>query len=206
MSATDVAITLACFLKFEAPDGNVLLSDGGMLEYDSEEYTAYDDVFGAVYEPEAIEAAFGDLAEDSTLILAPNPDATLTDWYRTDLENCRVRVWMGEVDSDGYTVSTAEQLGDYTVDTIERRQSASGQDLLVLGLIARTEKLFLKREGNVCSERFHKTVFSGEDGFNNCTDLRGYVAWGTESPRAAGAGGGGGFGGIDRGIAPRFRA
>lgn len=191
MSATDGAITLAAFLKMEAPDGDVLLCDGGTLVYDSETYSSYDAVFGTIQEAEDIEAAFGDAAEDATFVLAPNPDATVTDWWRSDLADSRVRVWLGEVDSDGVTVSTATQLADMLVDTIERRQSAGGEDVLVLGLIGRPEKLFLTSEGNVCSERFHKSVWSSEDGFNNCTDLRGFIAWGAASPPRGSSSGGG---------------
>lgn len=194
MTATDRTVSLVYFIKAEFPAGNVLLCDGGMIEYDSEAYSSYDSVFGSLQAPDAFEMAFGDMAEQATVVFAPNPDATVTDWFRSDLENCRVRAWLGELDSDGYTVSSAELMADLLVDTVERRQGAAGQDLLAVTLIGRTEKLFLIQEGNVCSERFHESVWTGENGFDNCTDLQGYVAWGTESPRR-GVSGGGGFNG-----------
>lgn len=196
MSATDPAIHLACFLKAEFPDGDVRLCDGGFLTYDSESYTAADAVFGAIQQPDALEAAFGDMAESGTLTLAPARSASVGDWWRTDLENCRIRIWMGEYDPATHAVATAELLADLLVDTITREQGAGGQDLLRLGLMGRAEKLFLIREGNVCSERFHKSVWPGEDGFNNCTDVQGFVAWGAASPpRSTGSGGSGGFAG-----------
>lgn len=196
MSATDRTITLASFLKWETPASNVLLCDGGTLIYDSETYSAKDSVFGSIASFDAIEAGFGDVAESGSLTLAPSPDAALADWWRDDLYDTRIRLWMGEVEADGFTVSSATLLADWLVDTVERTQSMGGQDLLTLELMSRSEKLFLKREGNVCSERFHTSVWARELGFRNCTDLVGYIAWGTANPpRGSTGGGGGGSGG-----------
>jgi hypothetical protein len=191
MAATDPVITLAAFLKLEAPDGDVRLCDGGMLDFDSERYESQDAVFGTIAEAAELEAAFGDAAEDGQLILAPNPEADLADWWREDLPGCRIRAWMGEVDADGVTVTNAEQLADWLVDTGERLQQEDGGDMLALELIGRPEKLFIINEGNVCSDRFHQTLFSGELGMSNCTDLQGFVAWGAASPTRSTSSGGG---------------
>lgn len=180
MGATDRTITLAGFLKFEAPGGDVRLCDGGFLDYDSERYEALHPVFGSVRALDEFSAAFGDSAEDGGISFVPAPDATVSDWWRTDLGDSRIRFWQGEV--SGKTVSSATLLADLLVDTPERTQSEGGDDVLALSLIGRAEKLFLTNEGNVCSERFHKSVWSGEDGFNNCTDDPVPVAWGVEAP------------------------
>lgn len=196
MSATDIAVTLACFLKWEAPDGDVRLCDGGFLDFASERYDAEDAVFGAMFETETLESSFGDAANDGQVVLAPNPAADVADWWRDDLFDTRLRIWMGAVEADGVTVSSAKLLADMLVDTVERRQGPDGEDLLAVSLIARHEKLFLVNEGNVCSERFHQSVWSGENGFNNCTDVTGFVAWGTATPQRSGttSGGSGGSG------------
>jgi hypothetical protein len=119
----------------------------------------------------------------------PDPDATVSDWWREDLFDTRLRLWIGEVNADGYTVSSATLLADWLVDNVERVQGAGGQDLLSLSLMSRSEKLFLLNEGNVCSDRHHQTVFTGERGFENCTDLMGFVAWGTANPQRTAGGG-----------------
>jgi hypothetical protein len=207
MSATDPIITLSTFVKLEFPDGDVRLCDGGMISYDGEVYHSQHDVFGSLAGLEAFETGFGDMAESGELVLAPIDEFAFASegsgeplglllaltgagggsyWLREDLLDCRVRAWQGVVDSDLYTVSAADQLGDYYVDNIVRDQGPGGQNLLRLPLIGRAEKLFLKREGNVCSERHHKTVWAGEDGFNNCTDLQGFVAWGAMAPARGG--------------------
>lgn len=182
MAVTDAAIMLVAFLKWEAPDGDVRLCDGGFITYDSEDYAAEDSVFGSVKEWEPVDAAFGDAAEGGTLTLAPHPDAALADWWRDDLENTRLRIWLGETDSDLKTVSTAEQLADLLVDQVTRVQGKDGEDLLQIELMGRSERLFVQSEGNVCSDRFHQSVWSGELGFLNCHDGPQYFAWGTESP------------------------
>ncbi|RKF23381.1 hypothetical protein D6851_02605 [Altericroceibacterium spongiae] len=198
MAATDPIITTAYFLKLEAPDGDVRLCDGGVLMFGGELYESHHPIFGALIEPDAPEDGFGDMAEDGQIVLGPNPPASVQAWYRADLEGCRLRIWESDIDSDGLTAINVKQRRDMLVDTVGRRQAANGQDQLILSLIGRPEKLFLKNEGNVCSQRFHQSVFAGERGFENCTDLRGFVAWGAETPpRSAGytggsyAGGGG---------------
>lgn len=186
MSGTDPVITIAGIIKFEAPDGDVLLCDGGFLDFASERYESSHVVFGTLREVAEIDAGFGDAAEDGTLALVPNPEATLTDWWRSDLFDCRIRTWMGDVDADGVTVSSATQLSDLLVDTAERVQGEGGEDLLILELVGRGDKLFLTNEGNVCSDTYHQTVFTGETGFVNCTDLRGFLAWGAAAPPRSG--------------------
>lgn len=187
MTATTPIITVATVVKFEAPDGDVLLCDGGMLNFNGEAYVSHDPVFGTIAALDNFEAGFGDMSESADLVLAPNPDATLTDWFREDLENCRVRVWQArEFSTDLYTVTTSKLVGDFIVDTINRDQGMGGQDLLRLSLIGWQEKLYLKQEGNVCSEQFHRRQVwnnaSDEKGFNNCTDLQGFIAWGAPAP------------------------
>lgn len=182
MSGTDAIITLAWFLKAEFPAGDVRLCDGGFLDYASERYDAQHAVFGSLAGTSEAEASFGDMAESAELMFAPNPDADPADWWRDDLFDCRVRFWQGELDADLVTVSNAELIGDFLVDNIIREQGPGGSDLLRLPLIGRPEKLFLKQEGNVCSERHHKSVWAGELGFNNCTDLQGFIAWGSAAP------------------------
>ena len=195
MSATDRVITLVGLMKLEAPGGDVNLCDGAFVYFDagsgSERYTSQHAVFGSLGDPEPFDSGFGDSAEGWSLTLVPNPVADLGDWYRADLRDSRVRFWLGEVDPDGKTVSSSELVADMLVDVPSRVIAADGSVTLELDLISRGERLFLVNEGNVASERFHKSIWSGENGFNNCTDVPIPVAWGVAGP-TAGVGGGGG--------------
>lgn len=186
MAASDIAITLAWFLKWDAPGGAVRLSDGGQLDYADERYQSFDAVFGSVMTWPSISGGFNGMAERGRITFAPEKDAALAAWWRADLFDTRLRLWVGELDADGITVTTAKQLADWLVDNISRVQGEGGQDLLALDLTARAEKLFLVNEGNVCSERFHSSVWPGEIGFRNCTDVPAPVAWGTAMPLGGG--------------------
>lgn len=185
MAVTDRAITPSTFVKFEAPAGDVLLCDGGFVTFDSEDYTARHATFGVVQQFPEAESSFGELAEAATLVLIPSPDASESDWWRADLAGCRVRHWLGEVDpADMRSIDDAELLGDWLVDVVGRDQREGGEDLLVLTLGSRTRRLFLIDEGNVCSDRFHQSVYSGELGLVNCTDVAGKFAWGAADTSA----------------------
>jgi hypothetical protein len=192
MSALDPVVTLIGLIKFEPPSGAVRLCDGGFAYFASEKYESVHPIFGTLAEPDEFVAAFGDMAEAGTLALIPAPGAT--GWFNPNLRNSRVRFWLGELDSDGKTVISAELMADMLVDTIDRLIGADGSVTLELGLIGRAEKLFLINEGNVCSERFHKTVWAGENGFNNCTDVQQPIAWGVASAPSGTSGFGSGGG------------
>lgn len=206
MAATDPAITLAYFLKWEAPDGDVRLCDGGFLNYASERYDSRHAVFGAIHESEAFEAGFGDMAEMGALVLAPAPGAALADWWRVDLEKTRLRIWQGELDSDLKTVSTAKQVADWLVDTAERQQGVNGEDLLRLEMMGRAERLFVQSEANTLSDRHHQSVWSGERGFENCHDGPQFFAWGTATPAAGSGFATGGAGSLAGGVPTRTMA
>ncbi|MFC3097382.1 hypothetical protein [Alteraurantiacibacter palmitatis] len=184
MAATDIAITLATFIRFEAPGGDVLLADGGVVKFGGDTFDSWHAVFGAIQKIDVIRSTIGDMAERGKLVLAPNPEASVSSWYNFGIRNARVRVWMGELEADGVTCTDAKRLADWQVDEITRVQMM-GQDLLQIDMIGRGEKLFLTNEGNVCSDRFHQSLFPGERGFENCTDEQGYFAWGAESPQRA---------------------
>lgn len=183
MGATDPTITLVTLLKWEAPGGDVRLCDGGFVDHAGERYEASHPVFGKVLDWPSITATMDDLSEDASITLSPAPGATLADWWRTDLIGTRVQVWVGELDTDLLTVIDATRLGDLLVDTVGREQPEGG-NLLALDLISRTERLFLTDEGNVCSDRFHQSVWPGETGFLNCTDVAGKFAWGAAESTA----------------------
>lgn len=181
MSAADRAITLVTLIKWDAPGGTVRLCDGGFVDFAGERYEAAHAVWGRVEAWPALDASMDELAEAASVTLLPDAEAALADWWRTDLLDSRLRVWLGELQADGVTVNaaTVTQLGDLLVDDAARAQGPDGSDALQLDLTGRAERLFLIDEGNVCSDRFHQSVWPGELGFVNCTDVAGQFAWGT---------------------------
>lgn len=204
MAVTDLTITLAAVIEWQAPGGDVLLADGGVVKFDPGSgeltFTGADARFGTLAAADEFEVGVGDQAQIGGLSFVPPADAAVADWWRTDLENSRIRVWLGEIDPvDKITLTDAELIGDLLVDTPSREQ-ANGQDVLRLSFIARDQKLFETRQGNVCSDAFHQSIWPGERAFENCTDAQQFFAWGTGAPPSGGSsGGGGGSGGFGGG-------
>lgn len=201
MALSDRVLTKAAFLKLEMPGGDVRLCSGGTLKFDGEIYSSRHPVWGTVAEVPPIESALGDFAPGGVITMAPPPETPLSVLLADEVWGCRVRGWTGEVEPDSNTVLTATLLGDWIVDFPRRKLR---QRLIVLQLRTRAERLFLRNRGNVCSPRYHKSVWPGEKGFDNCTDVPVQVAWGTQSTPVGAAGssvtGGGGGGGIERRI------
>lgn len=208
MSVTDTAITLAAILEWEAPGGTVRLCDGGVVKYDTGAgivtFESEHPVWGTVIDFGAFEGGIGDMVEGGEIVFAPNPAATLSDWWRDDLENTRLRVWQGEIASDGVTLENEELLADWLVDTATRTRGQDGEELMQVECMTRLHKLFQIRDGNTCSDRFHRSIWTGERGFENCHDGPQYFAWGTEGPSGAGSSGGAQGGGGRGGPVDQF--
>ncbi len=192
MAVGDLAITLAAVIEWQAPGGDVLLADGGVVKFDPGSgevvFSGADARFGTLAEIDAFDIGVGDQAESGNLGLVPPATAATSDWWRTDLEGSRLRVWLGEIDpADGVTLTDAEIVADWLVDTPSREQAA-GQDVLQMSFITRDQKLFEIRQGNTCSDAFHQSVWPGERAFENCTDAQQYFAWGTGAPPVGGVG------------------
>ncbi|MEL7831831.1 hypothetical protein AAG604_10545 [Citromicrobium bathyomarinum] len=142
----------------------------------------FDDDHADIAAARALALRYGNAMLAALSLADSAPALTLNDWYGDHLLDARLRTWAGEPDADAKTVSTAELLDDLIVDTYEQVIGASGSRLLELGFIARTEKFFLRNEGNVCSSPFHQQQYPDERGFDNCTDKVGYRAWGALAP------------------------
>lgn len=194
MAVSDLAITFATVLEWQAPDGDVLLVDGGVVKFDPGSgeavFTSSDPDFGSVAAYDVFDTGVGDQVEGGTITFAPSGDASVASWWRTDLENTRLRIWVGEVDpADGVTLTNAEPVADWLVDTPNRDQG-NGQDLLTISFMTRQDRMFEVRQGNVCSDPFHQSIWPGERGFENSTDAPQFFAWGAEAPPAGSSGGG----------------
>lgn len=210
MAVTDVAITFASVIEWQVPGGDVLLADGGLVKFNPGDgavtFTGTDARFGTLAAVDEFETGVGDRVEGGSLTFAPPADAALADWWRTDLEGTRLRVWVGEIDpADGASLTGAEVVADWLVDTPSREQAA-GQDLLTVSFMTLQDRLFDIRQGNVCSDAFHQSIWSGERGFENCTDAPGFFAWGVAAPPGPSGSGSSGFvgGGIGGGFNEQF--
>lgn len=193
MSLSGDRITLVGLVKIELPTRTIRLCDGGFVYFGGEKYTGEDEVFGSIGAVDELEAAMGDAAEDARLVLLPPKDTAPAVLKNKAYQNSRARFWMGGLDADGKTVSSAEQLMDGLLDyTVLKIKEKSRQ--LEIAFIGRAEKLFLRQEGNSMNPRFHQSIWPGEKGLNN-VGAKLTIAWGVGSPRGVVGYGGGSFGG-----------
>jgi len=193
-------ITVTGLLEMEFPSVTVRLCDGGFADLGADRFLSKHATFGTISGAEAVEDALGDFAPGGMFSLMPSPGAALADYFGPSFQNSRVRMWLGEIDADGHTVSNAELLFDGFVDTQQWRPVDGELDF---SFISRADKLFLRNEGNSLSSAFHKSVWPGERGCDNCTDAPTAVAWGTKTPprgtSTVWSGGGGASFGVGRG-------
>jgi len=198
MAFTGPAITLVGLLKIEMPLETVRLCDGGFCYFGGEKYTSRDAKWGTVAGIDPVTEGLGDEAPGGRIRFYP-PDATEADELTSGaLQFSRIRGWLGELSSDGKTISHAEQLIDMLWDT-SRLVLTAGQRSLDVTTISRAEKFFLSNEGNTLSDGFHRSIWGGELGLQNANGLTGQVAWGADSPPrgsvvAANSGFGGAYG------------
>lgn len=193
MALGDRFVTLVGLAQFDFPGRTVRLTDGGPAKLGGHSFAPKDAVFGAVATAESIEESIGDSAPDGGISLFIPQGVPLATVFNPDLQNSRVQFWLGEITPSTGLVSNEQRLFDGLIDQaswdpVERR--------IDFTLMARAERLLVVNRGNVAGDRFHRSVWPGERGFENCTDARFQKAWGTAGPpRGVTTYGGGGGGG-----------
>lgn len=169
---------LAGFLKWETGDGDVRLCDGGVLTFDGETYSSRHSVFGAISGFLPINEGVGDEAPAGTLTFSPAAAAEPETINNPNLQGSRLRMWIAEVDRQtGVIIGLPDQVLDSIVD-VTRLRLARGQRQLEVDIVSRSERLFLRNEGNVLSGEFHRRIYPAENGFNNAVGVPTVVAWG----------------------------
>lgn len=189
MALGDRVIAIVGLAQFDFPGRTVRLTDGGVAKMGGELFHAKDEIFGALIEADAIEEAMGDALPDGGIALAIPQGTPLATVIDQSLEYSRVRFWLGELDM-ATGEATADMLRDALVDQVMWDPVAR---VLSITLMGRTERLVVMNRGNYACATFHKSVYPGERGFDNCTDARFQKAWGTAgAPRGVTSGSGGG--------------
>lgn len=179
-------------LKIELPDHTVLLSDGGVTEYDGDTYIAEDSLLGSLASIDTISEGIGQEIPALELGFAPPSNVAVTALSNGAIQQSTVRLWIAEFDIDtGAVVGTPELRFIGFVDQPQVSYSL-GQFGVTITAVPQLEALFFKDDGNGLSSSFHKSLYAGETGHDNATGLQVSVAWGANSPRSGGGSGGGG--------------
>lgn len=169
-------------LKIELPDHTVLLTDGGVTEYNGDTYSASDSLLGSLASIDTISEGVGQEIPALELGFAPPSNVAVTALSSGAIQQSVVRLWVAEYDTvTGEVVGTPELRFIGFVDQPQVSYSF-GQFGVTITAVPQLEALFFKDTGNGLSSSFHKALYSGETGHDNATGLQISVAWGANSP------------------------
>jgi hypothetical protein len=199
MFSSDVTL-LVGLIEIVLPSHTIRLCDGGFLDWPGRGmFTAEDSLFGTIESVEAINESLGDLAPSGRLVLLPPDISDAGALFQSDAQMSPIRFWFAEASrTTGLLVGTPELQFDGLLDQIKLKL-ARGRRQVDIEFMANAERLFMTREGNVLTSRFHQEAWPGEKGFDHCTGSGVAVPWGTSGPGRgviggdANAGSGGGI-------------
>jgi len=202
MALTNPVLLLAGLVEMVLPSRTVRICDGGFVNWPGVGlFTSQDSAFGTIESVESISEGLGDDAPGGRLTLLPVSTADASALFQSNAQGSLIRFWLAEVDRQtGLMVGTPDLKFIGMLDSIKLSLGMRERKVEV-EFVATAERLFLVREGNVLSPRFHQMAWPGENGFNNATGNSTQVPWGvTGPPRGSsyyygGYGGGGGGGG-----------
>lgn len=183
MALTSRLVLLAGLVELELPARTVRICDGGFVDWPGRGlFTSSDVDFGTLESVEAVSEALTDEAPGARLTLLPTSTAAASDLFQSEAQGRPIRFWLAEVDRDsGLLVGTPELLFHGMVDFMTLAVGKSSRRVDV-EFVSTAERLFLVREGNVLSPRFHKEAWPGEKGFDHATGSAIQVPWGVNGP------------------------
>lgn len=198
MPFTGTVITVAGLLEIELPTKTVRLCDGAWVDWPSVgRFETIDSDFGTIDSVDAVTESIGDEAIGGTITLMPPSVTGTADLFMPTAQGGPIRGWIAEVDiATNKVIGTPTQLFAVQVDVATVVASRS-ERLLNIEFIDAAEKLWMIKEGNVLSPRWHKSIWAGETGLDFVTGSPIGVPWGVSGPGrgATYIGSGGSWGG-----------
>lgn len=195
-------IRLAGLLKWERPEGDVCLVDGGTLPWDGDTHRSFDPLVGSIAGFEALTEGVGDEAPAGTFVFAPPGDVAAGDLSHAALQGARLRCWIAEIDDETGEVFGVPELQLDAIVDVTKIVRGKGVYRLKVDFVSRAQRLMILDANNVLSGGAHKRVYPGELGLDNATGVPIVVAWGVAGPPRGTtysggnfSGGGGDFGG-----------
>lgn len=203
MPFTGPVITVAGLLEITLPTKTIRLCDGAWVDWPAVgRFETIDEDFGTIHGVDAVTESIGDEAIGGTITLLPPSITGTADLFMPTAQGGPIRGWQAEVDiATNEVVGTPTLLFAVQVD-IATVVSSKSERLLNVEFIDAAEKLWMIKEGNVLSPRWHKAIWAGETGLDAATGSPVAVPWGItgpgrgttvigSSPNALGGGGGG---------------
>jgi hypothetical protein len=183
MALNSTVVLLTGLIEMQLPSRTVRLCDGGFVNWPARGlFTSQDSKFGTIESVEGVTDAVGDEAPGARLTLLPTSTAAASDLFQSNAQGSPILFWLAEVDrATGLLVGTPNLLFLGMVDFMRLAVGKNSRKVEV-EFVAAAERLFLVREGNVLSPRFHNDAWPGENGFNHCTGNGTQVPWGINGP------------------------
>jgi hypothetical protein len=182
MALNSSVLLLAGLVEMQLPSRTVRICDGGFVQWGANLFTSSDSAFGTIESVEAISEGLGDEAPGARLTLLPVSTADAAALFQSNAQGKPIKFWLAEVNrATGAVVGTPELLFWGMIDSMGIYLAKSSRRVEV-EFVAASERLFMIREGNVLTSRFHQDAFPGELGFDHCTGNGIQVPWGTVGP------------------------
>jgi len=179
MALNSQIVLLAGLIELQLVSRTVRLCDGGFLNWPARGlFTSSDADFGTIESLESISEGLGDEAPGARLTLLPTSTAEAAALFQSNAQGRPILMWLAEVSrATGAVVGTPQLMFTGMIDAI-RIAVGRSQRSVEIEFVAAAERLFLVREGNVLSARFHQDAWPGEKGFNHCTGNAVQTPWG----------------------------
>jgi len=183
MALTSPVVLLAGLVEMQLASRTVRLCDGGFVNWPGVGlFTSSDSAFGTIESVEGISEGVGDQAPGARMTLLPKSTADASDLFQSNAQGRPIRFWLAEVDRlSGLLVGTPELMFWGMIDSMGITLGKQSRKVEV-EFIAASERLFMVREGNVLTPRFHWDAWPGENGFNHATGNATQVPWGVTGP------------------------
>lgn len=182
MSFSGVQAMLAIALRMELPGRTVRLVEGGVVEWNGEEYTADDVAFGTVEDFENYSSGSADEAPAYEFTMHPPSSASAAAISDPTFQKSPCTLAILSVDKDTGTVLTQKTIfsGLLSYTNIE---GGLRRRLVKIGKSTHLDLFFNTDKGNRISPAFHRMIHPGETGLDMMSGTAIKVPWGDQGPQ-----------------------
>jgi len=182
-------------LKIALPGYNLCLLDGASeLSFGGDSYLGEDPVYGVWADVEGLEDGAGDQAPNFTLTLHPPDGASAAQLSDPAFQGSTVSIFIGALDAAGAVVADPYPfiVGELDVPRLITERNSRE---LEYDCVSAFERFFEIDDGMRLSPEFHKSIWPGENGFDNIHQVLRKDGWGIADGPPPGVANSGGYGG-----------
>jgi hypothetical protein len=181
-----LTVVAFCAVKIVLPGGTVRLIDSaGSVTFGSETYLGRDATYGTLAGIEQLGEEIATAAPRARVTLMPPSNAAITALSAPTAQGSAVTISLGLInEATGAVIGTPETLFVGEIDSA-KLLSGTGTRTIELDVASVWERFFSDSEGARLNSHFHKSVYSGELGFDFVVDAADDPYWGSDGPKAS---------------------